>query len=115
MIYNYSGKTMENLRNRLKMRLVSDEKVCVKLINRNTFRDITIYGENLAAVHLDMDVLKFDKPIYVGFSILDISKTLVYDFHYNSMIKNYGSNIELMYTDTGNIYIYICIVYMLLY
>lgn len=92
---------MENVRNRLKMQLVSDDKTCAKLINRNTFRDITIYSQNLTAIHLDMDELKFDKPIYVGFSILDISKTLIYDFHYNYMIKIYGSNIELMYTDTG--------------
>ena len=92
---------MENVRNRLKMKLVSDEKTCSKLINRNTFKDITIYNENLALIHLDVDELKFDKSIYVGFAILDISKTLIYDFHYNSMVKSYGSNSQLMYTDTG--------------
>lgn len=95
---------MENVRNRMKMKLVSDEKMCEKLINRNTFKDITIYNDNLAAIHLDIDELKFDKPIYIGFSILDISKTLIYDFHYNSMVKSYGSNIQLMYTDTGKYY-----------
>lgn len=92
---------MENVRNRMKMQLVSDEKMCAKLINKNTFKDITIYNDNLAAIHFDMGELKFDKPIYVGFSILDISKTLIYDFHYNTMVKNYGSKIQLMYTDTG--------------
>jgi len=97
---------MDNFRNRLKMQLVSDDKTCEKLINRNTFRDITIYSQNLAAINLDMDELKFDKPIYVGFSISDISKTLIYDFHYSYMIKSYGSNIEMMYTDTGTIYLY---------
>ena len=96
---------MENVRNRLKMKLVSDEKMCSKLINRNTFKDITIYNDNLAVIYLDIDELKFDKPIYVGFSILDLSKTLIYDFHYNSMTKSYGSNIQLMYTDTGTYYI----------
>lgn len=103
---------MENVRNRLKMKLVSDEKLCSKLINRNTFKDITIYNENLAVIHLDIDELKFDKPIYVGFSILDISKTLIFDFHYNSMIKSYGSNIQLMYTDTGTYYIYITLMFI---
>lgn len=98
---------MENVRNRLKMKLVSDEKTCSKLINRNTFKYITIYNENLAVIHLDIDELKFDKPIYVGFTILDISKTLIYDFHYNSMVKSYGSKIQLMYTDTGTYYTYI--------
>jgi hypothetical protein len=56
---------MENVRNRLKMQLVFDEKKCAKLINRNTFKDITIYNNKLAAIHLNMDVLQFDKPIYI--------------------------------------------------
>ncbi|KAL4147912.1 hypothetical protein QTP88_002239 [Uroleucon formosanum] len=96
------GKTMENVRNRMDMKLVSDEKKCAKLINRITFKNITIYNNELAAVQLDKDVLKFDKPIYIGFSILDVSKTLMYDFHYSSMKKHYGHNIELMYMDTDS-------------
>lgn len=101
------GKTMENVRNRMKMELVSDDKKCAKLINRPTFKNITIYNENLAAIHLEIEELKFNKPIYVGFSILDISKTLMYDFHYGSMKYHFGKNIELMYMDTGNILYYI--------
>lgn len=93
---------MENVRNRMKMQLVSDEKKCTKLINKNTFKNITIYNENLAAIHLEMDELKFNKPIYVGFTILDVSKTLMYDFHYGSMTKHFNKKIELMYMDTGN-------------
>ncbi|KAF0718937.1 Uncharacterized protein FWK35_00026527, partial [Aphis craccivora] len=94
------GKTMENVRNRINMKLVSDEKKCAKLINKITFKNITIYNNNLAAVHLNNDELKFDKPIYIGFSILDVSKTLMYDFNYGSMKQHYGSCIELMYMDT---------------
>ncbi|XP_022179328.1 uncharacterized protein LOC111039957 [Myzus persicae] len=97
------GKTLENVRNRIRMMLVCNEKKCLKLINLNTFKDITIYSENLVAIHLNDDLLKFDKPIYVGFSILDISKTLIYDFHYESMVKTYGDNIQLMYTDTDSL------------
>lgn len=92
---------MENVRNRMNMELVSDEKKCAKLINRITFKNITMYNNKLAAIHLDNDVLKFDKPIYIGFSILDLSKTLMYNFHYDSMKQHYGNNIELMYMDTG--------------
>lgn len=94
---------MENVRNRMRMELVSDERKCNKLINQTSFRNITIYNNHLAAIHLDMDVLKFNKPIYVDFSILDISKTLMYNFHYTSMKQHFGNNIELMYMDTGNI------------
>lgn len=54
-----------------------DEKKYIKLINKTTFKNITIYKENLAAIHRNFDVLDFDKPIHVGFSILEISKTLM--------------------------------------
>lgn len=100
---------MENVRNRMKMELVSDEKKCTKLINMVSFKNITRYNNNLVAIHLNMEDLKFDKPIYVGFSILDLSKTLMYEFHYDVMKKMYGTDIELLYMDTGNIlpkYIY---------
>lgn len=59
---------VENVRNRMKMELVCDKKKYSKLVNKNTFKSLTIYGENLAAVHLNIDKLLFDKPIYVGFS-----------------------------------------------
>jgi 3'-phosphoadenosine 5'-phosphosulfate sulfotransferase (PAPS reductase)/FAD synthetase len=48
-----------------------------------------------------MEVITFDKPLAVGFSVLDISKTLMYHFHYNTMKKYYNSDIELLYMDTG--------------
>lgn len=98
----FTGKTMENVRNRMKMELVSDEKKCAKLINKINFQSMTRYHDNLAAIHLQTVELKFNKPIYVGFSILDISKTLMYDFHYGSMKQHFNENIELMYMDTGN-------------
>ncbi|KAF0702734.1 Uncharacterized protein FWK35_00029609, partial [Aphis craccivora] len=104
-------KTMENVRNRMNLKLVSDEKACTKLINRNTFKDIIIYNNNLVAEYLFMDVLKFDKPIYAGFSILDISKTLIYDFHYNCMVKSYGADIQLIYTATGTLYVLHSLIY----
>lgn len=91
---------MENVRNRMDMTLVSNPRTCTKLINKTTFKDRKIYNDNLATIHQYKDTLLFDKPIYVGLSVLDISKTLMYDFHYNTMKMHYDDNIELLYMDT---------------
>ncbi|XP_050427700.1 uncharacterized protein LOC126837792 [Adelges cooleyi] len=97
------GKTMENVRNRMKMSLVCSPAAFQKLINKPTFKGVTQYNENLYAVHLHKAVLTFDKPIYVGFTVLEISKTLMYNFHYNVMKKYYGCDIELLYMDTDSL------------
>jgi len=96
---------MENVRKRMKM-LVSDQKRFLKLINKPNFKSTTIYNENLCAIHLNVDLHTFNKTIYVGLTILDISKTLIYNFHYNMMKKYYNDKIQLLYMDTGK-YIYI--------
>ncbi|XP_050528860.1 uncharacterized protein LOC126898643 isoform X2 [Daktulosphaira vitifoliae] len=97
------GKTMENVRLRLKMELTSSEARYRKLVNLPNHKGTTIYGDNLCAVHLHKDDLVFDKPMYIGFAVLDISKTLMYDFHYGTMKALYGENIELLYMDTDSL------------
>lgn len=92
---------MENTRRRIDVRLVSCPRRMRKLINRPTFKQCTTYREDLAAVTLNKTNVKFDKPIYVGFAVLDISKTLMYRYHYDVMRAHYKDNITLMYTDTG--------------
>lgn len=96
---------MESVRKRIDMELVSCDKRLQKLINMSTFKNYTYYNENLAAITLDRKVIIFDKPIYIGFSVLDISKTLMYNYHYNVMKSHYNNDITLMYTDTGMCYI----------
>jgi hypothetical protein len=100
---------MENVRKRLEMQLVSKDSKIQKLINRPTFKHVTPYNENLSAVSLAKNKVKFDKPMYVGFAVLEISKTLMYDYHYNVMKKHYKDSITLMYTDTGKIFISVII------
>ncbi|KAF0710010.1 Uncharacterized protein FWK35_00029959, partial [Aphis craccivora] len=77
------GKTMESMRKRIYMEMVSSEQRLQKLINKTTFKHSTKYNENLHAVSLENKIIYFCKPIYIGFAVLDISKTLMYDYHYN--------------------------------
>jgi hypothetical protein len=83
------GKTMENVRNRVDIRLVNNEKKWNKLAQKHNFKSATIFSENLVAVHMKRTSVKLTKPIYLGMSILDLSKTLMYDFHYN-YVKIWG-------------------------
>jgi hypothetical protein len=99
----FSGKTMESMRKRMKMELLSCERRFMKLVNCPTFKYCTTYNENLAAVSLHNKIIDFCKPINIGFAVFDISKTLMYDYHYNVMKRHYRENIQLLYTDTSKL------------
>src|ERR1051325_4631621 len=93
------GKTMENLRKRMNFKLISDKNKFEKYVSKPNFINGVIFNENLVGVKYVQEKLKLCKPIYVGFSILDISKTLMYDFHYGFIKKKYGDRIKLLFTD----------------
>lgn len=97
------GKTMENLRNRTKIDLVNDDKKAQKLIASPSFHAFKIITNDLVSIERKKITLLLNRPIYVGFSILDISKTLMYDFHYNFIKKKYGNNSKLLFTDTDSL------------
>ncbi|XP_069134582.1 uncharacterized protein [Argopecten irradians] len=97
------GKTMENLRKRMDVKLVNSEKKAMKLTCKPTFHEFRIFSEDLVGVHMLKSKLYLNRPIYVGFSILDVSKTLMYDFHYNYMKRKYGCNARLLFTDTDSL------------
>ena len=100
------GKTMENIRKRINFRLVCNEKKVKKLVAKSTFLDRTIYGENIVGMHFEKTKLVFNKAIYVGMSILDISKTRMYNFHYSIMKPLFNNNIQICYMDTDS-FIYV--------
>lgn len=97
------GKTMESLRKRVDIRLCNNDKRLEKLIAKPNFKDRTIFSENLAAIHMRRTCITFNKPIIVGMCILDLSKTLMYEFHYDFMQTKYESGLKLLYTDTDSL------------
>ena len=82
MINSVYGKTMENLRKRINVRIVNNEKDFLKYTSRPTHITHKIFDKNYAAIHEIKPVLTLSKPIYVGFTVLELSKWLMYDFHY---------------------------------
>ena len=80
------GKTVENIRNHVDVRLVSDIGKAKKLIAKPNVKHWTRFDENLIGVHLNRTKLVYNKPVFCGMSILDLSKTLIYDFHYRYIL-----------------------------
>ena len=97
------GKTMENVRNRVNVKLVTNEKTLGKLAKKPNFKSANIFSENLIAVHMEKTKVKLNKPIQVGMSILDLSKTLMYRFHYDYVKPKWGDKAELLFTDTDSL------------
>ena len=83
MINGVYGKAMENLRKIVNIRLVNNEKDFFKHTSRSTHIIHKIFDKNYVAVHEIKPVLTLSKPIYVGFTVLEINKWLMHDFHYN--------------------------------
>ena len=94
---------MENLRKRVDVRLVTDEKKLDKLTSKPTYVSSKIFNENLMAVHKVKETLTLKRLAYVGMCILDLSKMLMYDFNYNYIKKKYGNRAKLLLTDTDSL------------
>ena len=97
------GKTIENIRKRQNIFLIDNRKKAVKLTSRPNFDRATIFDKNLIAVHMKKTEVYFNKPVYVGQAILDLSKTLMFDFHYNYIKNKYKNKAELLFTDTDSL------------
>ena len=74
-----------------------------KLATKPNYDCCTIFDENLIAVHIKKTKLYFNKPVYLGMSILDLSKSLMYDFHYNYIKTKYGDKAKLLFTETDSL------------
>ena len=96
------SKTMQNLRKRVDAKLVTTEKKLDKMTSKSTYVSSNIFNENLMAVHKIKEVLTLNRPAYVGMCILDLSKTLMYDFQYNYIKKKYADRAKLLFTETDS-------------
>ena len=101
MIHSVYGKTMENLRKRINVRFVNNKKEFLKYTSKPTYVTHKLFNKSFAAIHVIKPVLLLNKPIYVGFTVLDLSKWLMYDFHYDFIKKNF--NAKLLFTDTDSL------------
>jgi len=97
------GKTMENIRKHVDIKLVNNEAAAMKLAAKPNFDRCTIFDENLVAIHMKKTKIVFNKPVYLGMCILDLSKTFMYDFHYKYIKTKYGNKATLLFTDTDSL------------
>ena len=101
MINNVYGKTMENLRERINGRSVKNVKDYKKYVSKPGFVSQKVFNKNLADIYEIKSVLTLYKTIGVGFSVLDLRKLFMYDYHYNCTIRKFDAN--LLFTDTASL------------
>ena len=97
------GKTIENIRKRQNIILVDNHAKASQLSTKPNFDRATIFDRNLIAVHIKKTEVYFNKPRYLGQAILDLSKTLMFDFHYDYIRAKYEDKAELLFTDTDSL------------
>ena len=101
MINAVYGKTIENLRKRINVRLVNNEKYFLKYASRPTYIIHKIFGKDYAAIHEIKPILILNKPVYIEFTVLHFSKWMMCDFHYNFIKRIFSA--ELLFTDTDSL------------
>ena len=101
------GKTMKNVRKHRDIRLVTTDRRRIQLTSESNYHTTKYFSENLMATEMKKTKVKMNKPIYLGMSILDISKTLMYEFWYDYIKPKYQDKAKLCYMDTDSFVIQI--------
>ena len=95
-------KTMENIRDHKDMKLVASDKKYLKYVMKPNFKNGHPFSKHLLAMEMGKTEIKMDKPVYLRQAILELSKTLMYEFHYENMRPRYGRKFKLCYMDTDS-------------
>ena len=101
------GKTIENIRKHRDIKLVTTDKKRNKLVSEPNYHTINLISEKLSIIEMKKTKVKMKKPIYLGLSILEISKILMYEFWYDYMKPKYNDNVKLCYMDTDSFVMHI--------
>ena len=96
------GKTMENIRKNREIKLVTMDRKRSKLVSEPNYHTINLISEDLSIIEMKKTKVRMNKPIYLGLSILEISKILMYEFWYDYMKPKYNDNVRLCYMDTDS-------------
>ena len=96
------GKTMENVRKHRDIKLVTTEEKRIKLVSEPNYHTTKHFSDNLLAIEMKKTKVKMNKPVYLGMSILDISKTLMYEFCHDYVKPKYKDKAKLCYMDTDS-------------
>ena len=96
MMNSVFRKTMENVRSHRDIKLVTTDEKRNKLVSEPNYHTTKRFSKNLLAIEMKKTKVKMNKPIYLGMSILDISKTLMYKFWYDYFKPKYGDRAKTM-------------------
>ena len=88
------GKTMENIRKHREIKLVTNEKAYLKKVMKPNFKSGIFFSENLMGCEMAKTKVIMNKPVYLGQAILDLSKLVMYEFHYDYTKPKYGENLS---------------------
>ena len=102
-----SVRTMENVRKHRDIKLVTSGQRRNQLVSEPSYYTTKYFSENVLAIEMKKTKVKMNKPIYLGMSILGISKTLMYKFWYDYIKAKYQKKVKLCYTDTDSFVIHI--------
>ena len=101
------GKAKENVRKHRDIKLVATDKRRNQLVSEPNYYTTKWFSEKLLVIEMKKTKVKMNKPVYLGLSILEISKTLMYEFWYDYMKPKYGDNVKLCYMDTDSFIMHI--------